>query len=912
MMTNFFLILYNTIESSQFLLAVIVASLIVKLYLLRRIFSHGIKSKHIPKPWIFLTATLGGALFGDVAWIIKIARSLLMPSIPYSTILFFIRIAWGFVVIQFQSLTLFIQSLPEKNFKLDIFQKTLIGISSIFSLSFFYFAFFDSTIVLEHERNLQLNFTNAPDLEVYLMSYTSLYLFLSLIASGIYFLIRHRNTSTLPKILKKQLRVFIVYLIGPYFLTEFLQVGHFFFESIQEYSQPIISAATILLAYASYYCITKVMGLRFLNSTNHIDSKPKMYFIKQFKTTLEQLGHAENMQEISYIAQTFFNETLHIPLHTTSLHLRNKNLINNQINLDKYERMELIVEQFMQAHSQSICRFIDEQEILIYDNITFSNFYEDDNDSIAITHFLESLDADVFIPIFHQKKMIAYVIVRRDPHRTECFTKFERDEMLILANYLGNSINLIQNRNIRSLIRQEQKLKEQVYYKHQEVNQYKESIRSFLRSTKQEMAGIIFYKNRTFVFGNQVAKELIGIDLNQNVGHPLTRAIKEIAEQVNTYQSPQTTLVKNQEGKQLSISGVPQLERNAIILTVYYPDISDIVSQHMNQLQNPTEWDYILYLETTKAGHLINQLIPASTDRLLNIKINLLKTSLHKGATLLDVSDDDLQTITDLLHHLSMRETLHNLNIRPNTNNTDIAEQLFGINPNLKFSAATQRLLEKLSDTGTISIKNVHNLEQHMQDHLAEFIAYGCFRVYKTEQKIPSNIRLICSINQPLQQLAQSGSLSKNLYHELKDKYFGIPSLASLPKQEIVALADGFTQQIIQTEAFRSLLTLTEKEKEFIVQKCPESLSGFKEMVQQIIIKKSKKNNIYQETEFEPTLTTHDPELIAAARLGKHALKDRKIMSMLWQAFHSQNKIASFLGVNRSSVNRRCKEFELQ
>jgi len=32
---------------------------------------------------------------------------------------------------------------------------------------------------------------------------------------------------------------------------------------------------------------------------------------------------------------------------------------------------------------------------------------------------------------------------------------------------------------------------------------------------------------------------------------------------------------------------------------------------------------------------------------------------------------------------------------------------------------------------------------------------------------------------------------------------------------------------------------------------------------------------------------------------------------MLWNKFNNQNKIAAFLGVNRSSVNRRCREYNL-
>ena len=52
-----------------------------------------------------------------------------------------------------------------------------------------------------------------------------------------------------------------------------------------------------------------------------------------------------------------------------------------------------------------------------------------------------------------------------------------------------------------------------------------------------------------------------------------------------------------------------------------------------------------------------------------------------------------------------------------------------------------------------------------------------------------------------------------------------------------------------------------------------------------------------------------DPKLVEAARLGKYALKDPKLLNLLWNKFQSQNKIALFLGVNRSSVHRRCKEY---
>ena len=77
------------------------------------------------------------------------------------------------------------------------------------------------------------------------------------------------------------------------------------------------------------------------------------------------------------------------------------------------------------------------------------------------------------------------------------------------------------------------------------------------------------------------------------------------------------------------------------------------------------------------------------------------------------------------------------------------------------------------------------------------------------------------------------------------------------------------------------------------------------------MVNKSKNSNVYQDVQLDPGYNISDPELIEAARLGKYALKDRQMMTKLWNTFKNQNKIALFLGVNRSSVNRRCKEYKL-
>lgn len=359
------------------------------------------------------------------------------------------------------------------------------------------------------------------------------------------------------------------------------------------------------------------------------------------------------------------------------------------------------------------------------------------------------------------------------------------------------------------------------------------------------------------------------------------------------------------------LCGVSNVEQNNVIITLHYPEISDIIRKQIELLKDPTEWDYLLYLETTRSGKLINQLIPGSGETLLNFKINLLKTALSKKATLLQIPEEDLLPTVELLHHISLRENLHVLTLQGPEKNFETATKLFGVNQIFSFKNDIPPLLEKLDGTGTLFIQNIEFLHKETQELLAELIRYGLYRAFRSDQKFASNIRIICSTHQDLRQLVQEGAFSKQLFNELKHTTLTMPSLLTLPEEEFENLAEGFTKQTVKTDAFDNLLTLTEKEKDKLTVKRPVSLKELKNKVQNTLLKKSKRNNIYHETQFDPAYEISDPELIEAARLGKHALRDPHIMAMLWNKFKSQNKIATFLGVNRSSVNRRCKKYNL-
>ena len=891
--------------SHLFLLGITSLSFLVKSFFLVNLTRKTIHSIKIKRAWFFLLLMLLGGVISDIAWIIKLVSLDIFTDLDYRIVLLFVRLSWGLCPVQYQALSCFMESLVTTDYNLSLRQKLCCMISAAFFLFFLGLAIFNFNC---------LNATDRPLLEPIIQNIIAYYIF-PLVIISLVIAIKQIQSGRLPLILKKQAALLIQWLIVPHILFDFIQVFPFkIYDSTWiTHSFAVVGISTTLLTCAIFFCARKIMGFRFLNLHSHVQQPININFVNDFKAVLERLSFVTNLRELGHITQSFFKETFNIPLNRTKLLLRNIESPEEVEHTDCIEdNTRQLVETFISTNELTIEAAIKKQQILIYDEIDFTHFYGQTAESKAILNFLDTINADIFAPIYQNDTLVAYIVIDRFARNKQFYSGSERDEIIVFASYMGNIINLLQNKSLDILIEQEQILRKELYQKHQEINQYKESIRSFLRTNKQKQVGIVFYKNRHFTFSNQAAKKLVEININTQQGHPLTQAFRHIATQVESYKTPQSILTLDIHGNSLVLSAVPHLAQNTVIITVSYPEVSDIIKQQIDLLKDPTEWDYLLYLQTTQSGKLINQLIPGTGQTLLNFKIELLKTALSRKAILLDIPDQDLMPTVELLHHVSVRETLHVLNLQGKSHNVDIAIKLFGINSIFGLNTKNERpLLERLDTIGTLFIKNIHLLDLETQKYLAEFIRYGFYRIFKSEQKVSSDVHIIVSSNQNLQHLVQEGTFSKALFDELKQTSLSMPSLLTLPEDELSTLADGFTQQALATDAFQNLLALTEKEKRKLACNRSASLQELKTKVQNILIKKSKKNEIYQETQFDPAYEVTDPDLMQAARLGKQALKDRKIMTLLWNKFKNQNKIATFLGVNRSSVNRRCKEYNL-
>lgn len=914
-MFTFIYDLYEVIASSEFLLCVTAASFLIKIYFLSILIPRGLRTAHILTPWLLLLFVLIGSLIGDFAWFFKLVREIWQVPHDYATVTFVLRIGWGFMVLQYQALALFIESLPESNFKLKPRHYLTIAISATLAVYFFYLAFFNTVLLTELEREqAKRTIGSATPLEIAIMRYVAFYLLYLLIVPSLVATFLKMRRHNFPKILHQQLRVFIQFLMAPYFFSEFIQTIIILFHVKQPHLYPIVSISMIMLMYSVYYCIKRVMSLRFLNFSTHVQDHEHFNFIDDFKTILEQLSHVTSLQELNHLTQTFFKDAFDIPLRKTVLHLRQEQ--PHHITEEYPEETSVLttlIETEINRYGSHFCETIISHKILVYDEVAFNNFYESDTTKQALLHFLETINADAFIPLYEKNNLVGYIIIERHARNLKLYSNIESDEMLVFANYINSIINLIRKRNLEELLKKEKELKDELYQKNQECLHYKESMHSFLNNTLPQKIGIIFYKHRIFSCANQTAKELVGIDINKEYGHPLSQALVHVARLVEEYKTPQTTFSKDYSGKEIVLHGVPNKEHNNVIITLYHPSVPDIIARHSEDLKNPDNWDYLLYLETTALGKQINTFIPSYNESLLHCKLNLLQAALSRKSLLLDVPEEDLMHIVTLLHPGDTRETIHILNLNGPERSREVAQHLFGLHHSGSQQATTEPLIRKVEKNGTLVIKNVHFLHLESQERLAETLSYGLYRPLGSEQKRSCSARIICAMSCNIQSAVLEGSFSKNLWVALKKNSFSLPSLFTLPEEEFMNLVDALVEQAIRQDVVKNVLKLTDRERTMLARKRPASLTELRKKIHYLMVKKSKKNGLNSNETidtFVPSVT--DPELVEAARMGKNALRDPKIMAQLWATFKNQNQIAAFLNVNRSSINRRCKEYNLQ
>jgi transcriptional regulator with PAS, ATPase and Fis domain len=833
-------------------------------------------------------------ILSDVSWICVLYEN--------SFSKFILRLAWFSQPLEYYSLSLFLHSMINPSYTLSKNKKIILYGCTIF-------------FIVNVSMLTLLGYLNTRESVSPLVSFITLFLKQNMLL--INFSIKIMSIAVLVKnmiqvknnisdnhqisyILKRQILYFFM-LLSVYIIPEIaFRLSNLFL--VYDCLLFAIPAAG-LCTFSLMFCARRIYQLRFLNLMPLVQIQKRIDNSLELAKAKQALCEINNFIEIPIVTAQFFENNYAIARERVVFISR---LLGHENVVDP--ALVQTIEQFIHDEEAVVAEFFKEDAVLAYEELAFTHFYEHSTGISKLLTFLRALNTALFMPLKQGSRLLGFIIILKNQTKKELFSQSVQTQMGLFCTYVTYTMTRLEQYQYQNVLIDKEHLTVEVQKIYQKIAKYQESFMQLLKNDGVKKQGIILFKNTVFTFINNAAEELLQINPNAHQGHPLTKALKEIVRRVSVYGNSYALVEKNILGEDICCYGFPYKKEEVIIL-VTFADVMQTL-KFENSLK-PSDLDYFIFLHTTQAGALVQQKIPTDAPHLQQFKIQFLKVVLSKKSILLDVHEDDIQSFVGLICAITLKKLLHTIDLSCQPNSDMICMSLFGVQ---RFDNTEKNiehgLLWRMDQQGILFIKNIHFLDVKTQDLLAQFIKTGSFNLYKSEQRIFSNVMIVCTSTEDLKDLTQKGLFSKQLFEQLEDSSIIFPSLVSLPFEQLESLAKGLQKQAITVAEYHHLFGFSSQERENLDQNRPCSLSDLEQRISSFIKQRMKHMPIAEETSlYGPEKNFADPVLVEAVRLGKQALKDRKIMRALWDKLKSQSKIAQLLSVDRSSVHRRCKEF---
>jgi transcriptional regulator with GAF, ATPase, and Fis domain len=892
----------------------------IKLYILKLMLNYG-KNAYNRIPFILLGVGLAIYTYSDLVWILSFTTTgVIKTKLVISNFFrFLMNCAWYFLPLQFCSLSLFTRTLIDPDYRISFYSRCVLSVCVI--MTFGGFTPYIALIFLQGQSELFSSYfkffdwfwfrdTHIKELIVHGGGLVLLSFNIASVA------IKANNNKDLPYLLRLQLapffKIFSFFVIAES-LSDFPNISPERFEFLRN-NLPVQCLSSGMLTAAIVFYAHRVRQLRFLNIVPYITFNTNRDIRAQLRVAKQALHEALVLYSLHFIAKDFFRDSY--GFNSELVHTHYRTLRQRKESTADLADDERVVERFVFEEPALYEAYFIPESVVVYDHILFESFYQKNAPVMKVRRLLEALNAEFFLPLMSGDRFIAYIIVKREKNKEYLFSRTDTESIDLFMIYFAYTITDIGNTRDYMRPEERQRLLGELHVTQQQVVKYHEALKYIVDRSKLLTHGIIIFKNNQFEFMNDAAADLCTVDPNIHKGHQLTIALRAMAQKLSQpmyRRSAENVLVSNKTGESLTLFG-SYCEGVGIVIFVSYADIRRMLTPNQHLL-TPTDADYLIFLQTTDAGRLINRLIPGDGEQLQQFKLGLLKYALQKRALFLDVPRDDQDRFVSIVHQIGGRTVLHTLNLsEPIQSADDFCILLFGVQNFFDQSRKPDApLLEKLDKVGTLWIHNIHFLDLKTQKLLSAFLKTGTFKLYRSEQLVSADVRIVCTSDIELSVLFDQGKLEKGLYEELSQLTLVMPSLLEIAQVEFDDMINEVQNTLIAQPDIHSLIGLSDTEKQKLRAARPTTITGLETTVATLIKQRAKKQEIsINEAELLYGTQSGDALLIEAAQLGKQALRDKKILKQLLARLGGNHaKIGQLLQVDRSTVYRRCKEFGL-
>ncbi|WP_029909938.1 sigma-54-dependent Fis family transcriptional regulator [Pelobacter seleniigenes] len=230
--------------------------------------------------------------------------------------------------------------------------------------------------------------------------------------------------------------------------------------------------------------------------------------------------------------------------------------------------------------------------------------------------------------------------------------------------------------------------------------------------------------------------------------------------------------------------------------------------------------------------------------------------------------------------------------------------------------------LFEIAHNGTIFLDEIAEIPLSLQSKLLRVIQEGEVMRLGHDKIIPVDVRIFCATNQNLWQLVEDGKFRADLYFRLSVLHLNIPSLKER-QEDIEILADHFINQFSSSHALQKAhLTVAAKKtlrtypwvgnirelsnvcEQLIVLNQTGSID--KEEIQAVL--KSRYQN-HRNTQISPQ--PHKAEIFPPVSFSLHNQQRNLIIEALRENNFNRSKTAQSLGIDRSTLWRKMKEYNI-
>lgn len=211
----------------------------------------------------------------------------------------------------------------------------------------------------------------------------------------------------------------------------------------------------------------------------------------------------------------------------------------------------------------------------------------------------------------------------------------------------------------------------------------------------------------------------------------------------------------------------------------------------------------------------------------------------------------------------------------------------------------------EIADNGTIFLDEIGLVSPKTQIDLLRVIETKQFTRVGGNDLIPSNFRVICATNEPLEQLVKEGRFREDLFYRLNVFSITIPPLRER-RDDIPLLADHFLKKFSEGMN-RSIRGISKDALEFLMNyDWPGNVRELENAIERAVVIRRSGDIKAEDLPFNIHLHKNDEEENLEAIEKKHIIK------MLEKYGYNISKVAKVLGIDRVTLYNKMSKYNIE